>query len=146
MPFELLKAGPTDGALFFYPVTSTLTAAVGDCLAADRTNNDVQLATAASTVLTIECIGQEAVTASSAGINAIPIIGNASQMWLAETANNTNNNQLLERCVLTDENTVNNTGTDVAGTTGVWQNMQIFGAVTDNRMIGHFITAKQVTA
>jgi hypothetical protein len=144
MAFELvsLMGGAIDQAPIEVPVSS-LTAAKGTVAAVS--GNVVIAATSSSTVLTIFGVFDDAVTSSMTFARVIPVF--PWQVWKADTTNNTHaTNQTLERCALTDASTVNNTGSDVASTTGVFQIIAPLGAVGDKKVLGRFLPQEQVTA
>src|SRR3990167_1692149 len=65
---------------------------------------------------------------------AIPLTGN--ELVLAETANNSATTERGDRMALTDENTVNNSGTDVTGQAVAFQQIGEIGAAADKRILG----------
>lgn len=94
-------------------------------------STDVVPATSSTTVQFILGIAMETVT--SAATELLIAVIEPSQKWECETANAVNANHNYQDMVLTDANTVNNTGTDstadeavvrqvgVAGTKGIFQ-------------------------
>lgn len=63
-----------------------------------------------------------------------------AQQWAADATNATNTNHNQQRMALTDKGTVNNTGSDVTGTTGVFEQI---GTLTTTRIVGRFIPKAQ---
>ena len=140
MAFKL-KRGPS--AFVTYPTSST-TCAPGDVL--DLSSNAVTRATSSSTVLTIECVAQETLAGTSVGVKAIPILPGAVQLWEADSTNNTASNQLMEDMVLTDHDTVNNTGTTSAAKEGIFRAIAVVGAAGDKKLLGYFHKPGQVVS
>ena len=101
-----------------------------------------------ATTITIECV--IAKTATSAAtyptIRAIPIIGNPSQLWVADCTNETADNQLNIAHALTSALAVANTSTASASTAGVFMALKVVGAASDKKLLGYFLKIGQVTA
>lgn len=121
-----------------YTVEATVTAgtaiAVGDIL--DMSGNVLQRATSSSTIHTIFGVAAETITTTATTIKVIPFID--GQLWEVEAANNTATTQVYEGMVLTDHDTVNNSGTTATGATAVFTMVGYAGAVSEKRLIGFF--------
>lgn len=68
----------------------------------------------------------------------------SNDMVIAETVNNSAAADNGDRMVLTDQNTVNNTGTDNTGQTAVFIQHRPVGAAADKRVLGWFIEGSGV--
>src|SRR5258708_459179 len=117
MAFLAAKGDTTDIQV---SVAASNTVTAGGILQLDLTNKGVKPATSSSTVSQIFCVANGAVVSNAAAtlINAVKI--NDDQLWIADCTNAVNVNQLYVRQVLTDANTVNNSSSDTAGSTGVF--------------------------
>lgn len=85
---------------------------IGDAVMRDTTSNstDVVPATSSTTTDRAYAVANQTVTSSATTLEVIVI--EPSQVWECETANAVNANHNYQKMVLTDANTVNNTGTD----------------------------------
>jgi hypothetical protein len=94
-------------------------------------------AAAGATILTIKGVSNQAIAAAEA-LTQVPVIELfANDEWIADSTNNsdaTHNGQLM---VLTDSNTVNNTGT--TNTSGVVKQVGVYGAAADKKIIVTFV-------
>lgn len=130
------RVGGIDIAAFEYTVTAGTAIAEGDILA--ESGNVVQRATSSSTIHTISCVAAETITTSDTQIQCIPIVSGPIQLWEVDTANATASTQLYENMALTDHDTVNNSGSDVSGATGVFHPLALVGAASDKKLLGYF--------
>ena len=131
--FTLVRDGQ-DTQMIEVP-TSSLTAAVGDLLELVEGSTTWAAATSSSNARTRKGVVQ---TATSSASVAQVILVTPFQLWIAETANNgaaADNGDLM---VLSDTNTVNNTGTTATGATVVFQQFAVVGAAADKRVMGFF--------
>ena len=114
---------------------SSVTTVVGDVLELVDGASTWALCTSTSNARTLKAVAQEAVTSGSA---AKAILVNETQLWVAETNAASNSAHVGDRMALTDANTVNNSGTDQTGATGVFIMLQVVGATSENRILGRF--------
>lgn len=82
----------------------------------------------------LKAIAMETVTTAATVINVQ--LCYPGQLWAAETANNSAAADNGDRMILTDANTVNNTGTDSAAQEAVFTQLFIIGAVAEKRIGG----------
>lgn len=61
-----------------------------------------------------------------------------------ESANNSSANHNGDRMAATDENTVNNSGTDVTGQAAVFVQRSVVGAAADKRIVGNVLVGSGV--
>lgn len=140
----ILRQSSGAGSSFVDLPTSSETCAPGDVMAIN--GNVVTRATSASTTLTIIAVAQSTLTASSSGTKAILIQHGPVQLWEADTTNNTASTQLFERSALTDHDHLNNSGSDVGNTTGVFMPIAVVGAASDKKLLGYFLLPGQAAA
>lgn len=130
-----LRGGYPENFAMEGTVTAGTAVAAGDVLAIN--GNVLERATSSSTVHTIVGVAAETITVDDAKIKFIPIC--QGQIWEADTNANTHaTNQLYESCALTDHDTLDNSGSDVTGATGVFLIMANVGAVADKKVLGEF--------
>jgi len=124
------------------PASTTITA--GMLLAFDRTNDGVIPATATSTTLSICGIATSAVTTGggeTAIVKGVPV--DQAVFVVADCTNNTAANQLYQRHILTDANTIANTSTDITINTGIFLALGMVGAASNKKLYGYFIKTGQ---
>lgn len=102
----------------------------GDAVQWDRTSDsvDVTPATSSTVVQNIAGVAAETVTSSATELLIRVLDGSPSQTWECEVANTVSANHNYQRMVLTDANTVNNTGTDSTADEAVVEQVGILGA------------------
>lgn len=120
---------------------SSITVAVGDLLAFDRANNVVILATSSSSAEDLAGVAVEAATSSDTSVLAQRI--SADDEYIVDTTNNSTTASNYERMVLTDENAVNNTGTDSTSDAAVFMQLAPVGAAADKKIRGRFVVTGQ---
>lgn len=135
----ILKSDPQNTGFELVGMNNT-TAAVGDlfCLAVGATY--YTLATDSGTPImhwSRKAVVTEAVTTASDYAKVIPV--NVNQVWEAESANNSNASHNGDRMIITDQNTINNTGTDSADADAVVVQVGTIGAVSDKRILVKFL-------
>lgn len=120
---------------------SSLTASKGDLI--ERTAGSATWAKCTSTSdhFTPKAIVMEDITSASQ-VLAYRIKGDETVK--AESANNANSAHYGDRMTLTDENTVNNTGSDVTGQAVSFVQEGYAGATTDKRLIGRILVGNGV--
>lgn len=115
----------------------------------DTTNSYVKPCTSSSTIETVFAVyvGATVTTAASspANIDIIPLMGDPSQLWIADCTANTAANQLYKPQVLTDAGTINNSSSATLSNTGVFIPVGIVGANTDKKLIGYFAVTAQAS-
>ena len=127
--------------------TTETAMAKGDVLVVDISNNALERATSTATVLTLRAVCMETRVAGDTDV-LVTFINN-SQIWEADTANNSHaSNQTFERCTLTDHDTLNNSGTDVSthGGAAVGEIIAPLGEVADKKVLFRFFNPTIVTA
>jgi len=126
------------GEDFAYEATVTAGTAVAEGDVLDINGNVLQRATASSTIHTLAAVAAETISTTATKIRVIQIIGNETQIWEFDTANNTDSTERYENCILTDHDTLNNTDTTVTGSTGIFTILNFVGATGDKKVLGHF--------
>lgn len=106
---------------------------IGDAVVWDTTSDAVDVAPATSTSVVQDLCGVAMETVTSSATSLLVLMINPSQVWECEVANTVSANHNGQKMVLTDANTVNNTGTTsvadeavvrqvgVAGTKGLFE-------------------------
>ena len=131
------------GAFREMPISS-LAFVVNDIAMYDFNNNIVIKATSSATPERIAGIVVAASTTSDTVVLVQKIA--AGDEFSAETGSNTAASMDLERMSLTDENTVNNSGSDQTDDTGVFQQLGVIGAAGDQLIRGQFVTIQDRAA
>lgn len=100
---------------------------IGDAVMLDLTSDSVDVvpATSSTTVQLIYGVAIETVT--SAATELLIAVIEPSQKWEVETANAVSANHNYQRMVLTDKDTVNNTGTDSTADEAVVRQVGVAG-------------------
>lgn len=134
MGFKLVGGFP-DSFTVEAPVTAGVAIAEGDAL--DISGNVLQRATASSTIHTLFGIAAETITTAAALILVRPVC--QGQVYQGDMKNNTHaTNQIFESAIFEDHDSIDNTGTDVTGPTGIWLMLSPIGAVGDKKCLGEF--------
>ncbi|MFA5397720.1 MAG: hypothetical protein WC346_17055 [Methanogenium sp.] len=134
MAFKLVSGWPEED-VHEGTVTAGVAIAKGDAL--DVSGNVLQRATSSSTIHTIFGVADETISTTATKIKYIPIIP-FSQIWEADTTNNSASTQRYEQMVFTDHDTINNTDTTVTGPTGIFTMIDAKGAASDKKILGFF--------
>ena len=118
---------------------SSTTVAIGDLFYRPTGLRNWQKATTAAAVQAwhLKAISTEAVATAADSTLRMRLI-NPSQIWEVQSANNSNVTHNGQRMILTDENTVNNTGTDSASDTALVIQFGTAGAASDKRISVRF--------
>ena len=140
MPFSRVSGGNRGNRRL--PISS-ITIAEGDVLMYDYENEVVILATSSATPERIAGVATEAATTSETTVLVQKI--EEDDEYIADTNSNTATTDNLHRNALADEDQVAN-GADVTGDTGVFQQLGIVGATTDQQIRGRFITRQDRAA
>ena len=85
----------------------------------------------------LKAVASETVTTSATDVKCRLVA--PGQMWEAESANSSDTADNGDRMLLTDTNTVNNTGTDNTSEEACFLQLGVIGASTDNRIWGVII-------
>lgn len=136
--FKLLKESAQDEFRNVRIASQAYT--IGDLVMADYTADavDVVPATAASKTTNIYGVAMETV-ASTATTMLICVIS-PGQYWTADTTNTPATNDTMQRMILTDKATVNNTHTDDTTVSAVFQQTGVVDT-TGKRIVGRFLTS-----
>ena len=138
--FDYVK-DPVDRGMEEVPVSS-LTCAVNDMLELAVGATTWTAATSSSVHYTKKFIVRKAVTSSDTVAKGFVV--SDSMIFIAETVNNSAAADNGDRMVLTDTNTVNNTGTDSAAKEAVVIQIAPVGAAADKRILARVITGTGV--
>lgn len=131
---------PVDVGAISLPISST--AFTKDTLLmADRSNNILIAATSSAATTNSLWLARETVTTAATEIKVEPVL--FDQIYVCDCTNATASTQILERMVLTDAATINNTSTDSAVNEGIFEALAISGAASDKKLIGRFLILGQ---
>lgn len=130
--FKLL-ADIGDAEFKIYTIASQAYA-IGDLVMLSATAGTVVPATSASTPSKLIGVAMEAKT--SADTSLLVALVNSRQIWQADVTNTANTAHNMQRMVLTDKGTVNNTGTDSTASTAVFRQEGVSGTT---RIVGRFL-------
>ena len=100
----------------------------GDAVMRDTTSDAVDVVPATSSTTHDTILGIALETVASTATSLLIAIIEPSQVWECEVANTVSTNHNYQHMVLTDANTVNNTGTDSAADTAIVMQVGISGA------------------
>jgi len=100
------------------------------------------LVTSTSDHFTRKAIAMDNATTSDTEINAYELEGD--ELVEVQSANASNVAHNGDRMIATDENTINNTGTDAAGQKVVFLQTGVIGASSDNRIQGRVLVGSGV--
>jgi len=137
-----------DEAFLYLPKNNATAFAAGDCISIDRSANELIAATSSHDNHGADALlGICTITAASTDTHCSVVPFQQNQLWEIGTANNTASTQLLERCVLTDKDTLNNTGTDDTSAKAIFEIVKILGDASDKKVVVRIVSpAGQVTA
>lgn len=134
--FKLIKSPYVTDAIEELPISS-LTLAVGDMIELDVGATTWTEADASTEHWQKKAVVQEAVTTAATVVKAIPVL--PGQLWEVEGANNSAAADNGDRMLLTDKNTVNNTGTDNTSEEACFIQRGFAGVAADKRLIGEVV-------
>lgn len=119
---------------------------LGDAAMLDTTADavDVVPATSSTTTANIYAVAMETVT--SAATEALFCLVNANQEWSVDATNTPSTNDNMQKMVLTDKSTVNNTHTNSTAATAVFLQTGVVGAASAKRIVGSILRVPNVTA
>lgn len=83
----------------------------------------------------LKAVATQTIPSTATTVNA-RLISSIAQLWVVESANNSAAADNGDRMLLTDTNTVNNTGTDNTSEEACFIQFGTLGAATDKRIIG----------
>lgn len=121
---------------------SSIAVTVGDMLMLTVGATTWVAGTSSTTHWERKAVAMETVTSAATEVKCQEIF--PGQMWIVELANNSDAAHNGDRMVLTDTNTVNNTGTDSAAKEAVFIQYSPLGTNTDKRAIGRFVAGNGV--
>ena len=134
MAFKLVGGFP-DSFIIEAPVTAGTAIAEGQALAIN--GNVLERVTASSSIHTLFGIAAKTITTAADTILVRPVC--QGQIYEGATLNNTHaTNQIFESAIFSDSDTIDNTGTDVTGPTGIWLMLSPVGAVAGKKVLGEF--------
>lgn len=140
MAFRLLK-DPMDTEAEFHDVSS-LAVVVGDLLVQAVGATTWTAASSTSNHFLPKMVATETVTSSATEVKGILV--NLYQLWDADYNAASSDSHDGDRMILTDENTVNNTGSDSNSQAAVWRQKKRIGPTADNRASGYFLGGQGV--
>jgi len=99
----------------------------GDAVMLDTSSDSVDVIPATSSTTTANLYGIAAETVTSGATSLLVRVIEPSQVWECEVANTVSADHNFQRMVLTDANTVNNTGTDSVADAAIVLQVGILG-------------------
>ncbi len=121
----------------------------GDIVMSDRTSDavDVVPATASSVTDNIFGVAAETIAATATSLLVTPFKFSRTQIWGADSTNNSNSSHRGQRMVVgASARIINNTGTDVTLATGVFTQVGELGAASAKQITGYFNVGAITTA
>jgi hypothetical protein len=117
--------------------------AIGDAVQWSRTAADVTPAT--SSTITANIAGVAVSAQTSADTTLLIALASDTQTWAADATNAPNITHNYQRMALTDKGTVNNTGSDQTGTSGIFEQTGIYPGGVTTRIVGRFLVGHDTT-
>lgn len=117
---------------------SSLALVAGDMLDFDRSAAKVVKSTSSSTPEAVSGVVVEATTSSDTIVKVQ--IPTENDVYRVDSNANSNSSHNYQRMNLTDENTVNNTGSDQTDDTAVVTQVGVVGAASDKKILVEFVT------
>lgn len=111
---------------------------IGDLVIVDYTADAVDVLPATSSAKTTSIYGVAMETVANTATSLLICLVNPFQRWVADSTNTPSTNDNMERMVLTDKATVNNTHTDDTSVNAVFQQTGVVD-VTGKRIVGRFL-------
>ena len=133
--FSLVGANSVEDAISL-PITSNAVT-IGDMLALGVGATTWSDAAATTEHWQLKAVAQETVANTATEIKCQIVY--PGQLWIAETANNSAAADNGDRMILTDTNTVNNSGTDDTSEEAVFIQLAPVGAVAEKRILGMIV-------
>lgn len=100
------------------------------------------LVTSSSDHFTRKAVAKAGASTAATEVSAIELDG--TEIVEVQSANASDTSHNGDRMAATDENTVNNSGTDVSGQAAVFVQKSTVGATTDNRILGNVLVGNGV--
>lgn len=119
-----------------HPISS-LTLSLGDALELDIGATTWTVADSLTEYWQKKAVCLEAATSSATVVLAQDVL--PGQLWEAESANNSASADDGDRMLLTDQNTVNNTGTDNTSEEACFIQRYAVGTAADKRIVGEIV-------
>lgn len=139
MAFKLVK--DTQETEFVKVRIASQAYTIGDAVYLDRTadaTDVLPVSVGNGTPNSIYGVAMETVTSSATEL--LVAIIQPWQVWQALTTNNSVVNDRFTRMIIgATAGKVNNTGTDVAGSTAIFQQTGVVGALSDKQIVGNFL-------
>ena len=143
--FSLIKS-PLD-VVFQRVRISSQAYTLGDCVYLKRAADDVDVLPVSvgnGTPNSIYGVAME--TVSNTATTLLIALIDPYQVWQATTTNNTSSTHNYLRCIIgANAQTVNNTGSDVTGSTAIFMQTGVVGATGDKRIVGKFLPVPGVS-
>ncbi len=119
---------------------------LGDAVMLDTTADavDVVPATASTVTANIYAVAMETVTSSAT--EALFCLIDPTQEWSVDCANTPSTNDNMQKMILTDKSTVNNTHTNSTSAAAVFLQLGVVGAASAKRIVGNILRVPNVTA
>lgn len=119
---------------------------LGDAVMLDTSADavDVIPATSSTTTANIYAVAMETVAATAT--EALFCLVNANQVWQVDCTNTPSTNDNMQKMVLTDKSTVNNTHTNSTAATAVFLQTGVTGPTSAKRIVGNILKVANVTA
>lgn len=114
---------------------------IGDMVAWDETDDAIDVVPGASTTVVQNVMGVAMETVASSATEILVAVIERSQKWECETANTVSTGHIGQRMVLTDANTVNNSGTTSTADEAVVRQIGVVGT----KGLFEFITGGEST-
>ena len=139
MAFKLVK--DTQETEFVKVRVASQAYTIGDAVYLDRTADAIDVlpvSVGAGTPNSIFGVAMETVT--SAATELLVAVIQPWQVWQALTTNNSVVNDKYQRMIIgATSGTINNSHTDVAGSTAIFQQTGVVGALADKQIVGNFL-------
>ena len=135
--------GQIDQTPVFEVTIASQAYAIGDAVQWSRSAADVIPAT--SSTITANIAGVAVSTQISTDTTLLIALASDTQTWSADATNAPNTAHNYQRMALTDKGTVNNTGTDQTGTSGIFEQQGIAPNGISTRIVGRFLVGHATT-
>ena len=119
---------------------------IGDIVMLDRTADAIDVVPATSSTNTQNLYGVAVQTVASTATTLLIAVITPRQEWLLQSGADAVENDKMQRMLLTDANTVNNTHTDNTTDEAVFMQTGYKGALSDRVLVGKFLKVANVTA
>jgi len=119
---------------------------IGDIVMLDRTADAIDVVPATSATTTTNLYGVAVQTVTSSATELLITVITSDQEWLLQSSADAVVNDKMQRMILTDANTVNNTHTDNTTKEAVFMQTGYNGALSNRVLVGKFLKVANVTA